>query len=131
MSFVSLQHELRAGDADILDPAGVRRLGEQFADFADTAAVIAALDLVIAVDTSVAHLAAAMGRPLWLLPSFGGLALWVVQGRHDSPWYPTVRLFRQTAPGDWCGAIEAVGSCPRRHHPPTPERLALPAFRWT
>ena len=52
-----------------------------------------------------------------------------VQGRHDSPWYPTVRLLRRIAPGDWCGAIAAL--VPLADIPPTPERLAPPAFRWT
>ena len=73
-------------------------------DFADTAALVAALDLVISVDTSVAHLAAGLGKPVWLLSRFDGCWRWLLD-RDDSPWYPTVRLYRQGAPGDWEPAI--------------------------
>jgi hypothetical protein len=75
--------------------------------FDDTAAIIAHLDLVITVDTSVAHLAAAMGKPVWILSRFDGCWRWL-KDRDDSPWYPTVRLFRQTRPGDWNEVIERV-----------------------
>ncbi len=78
-------------------------------DFADTAALIANLDLVIAVDTAVAHLAAALGRPTWILLSAVPDWRWLL-GRDDSPWYPTVRLFRQPAPGDWPAAVAAVAA---------------------
>ncbi|MFN7306396.1 MAG: glycosyltransferase family 9 protein, partial [Acetobacteraceae bacterium] len=67
-------------------------------DFADTAALISALDLVIAVDTSVAHLAAALGKQVWLMLPFTPDLRWLL-GRDDSPWYPGVRLFCQTRPG--------------------------------
>lgn len=77
-------------------------------DFQDTAEIIAGLDLVITVDTSIAHLAGAMGKPVWvLLPAWGACWRWM-QGRSDSPWYPTARLFRQTTPGDWAGVIARV-----------------------
>ncbi|WP_330995697.1 glycosyltransferase family 9 protein [Burkholderia territorii] len=76
-------------------------------DFADTAALIECLDLVITVDTSVAHLAGALGKPVWILSRFDGCWRWL-QNRDDSPWYPTARLFRQTRPGDWDGVIERV-----------------------
>jgi hypothetical protein len=69
-------------------------------DFADTAALVENLDLVIAVDTSTAHLAGAMGKPVWLLNRFDSCWRWMT-GRTDSPWYPTLRLFRQPVPGDW------------------------------
>lgn len=69
-------------------------------DFADTAALVGGLDLVISVDTSTAHLAAAMGKPVWLLSRFDGCWRWL-SGRDDSPWYPTLRLYRQPAAGDW------------------------------
>ncbi len=69
-------------------------------DFADTAALIANLDLVISVDTSVAHLAGALGKPVWILSRFDGCWRWLEE-REDSPWYPTARLYRQVSPGHW------------------------------
>jgi tetratricopeptide (TPR) repeat protein len=69
-------------------------------DFADTAALIANLDLVISVDSAVAHLAAALGKPVWLLDRFDPCWRWL-SGRRDSPWYPGLRIYRQPAPGDW------------------------------
>jgi hypothetical protein len=77
-------------------------------DFADTAALVANLDLVISVDTAVAHLAGALGRPFWLLNRFDSCWRWLA-GRDDSPWYPTLRLFRQTRPGDWTDVVARVG----------------------
>ncbi|RQH05993.1 tetratricopeptide repeat protein [Paraburkholderia dinghuensis] len=86
-------------------------------DFADTAALIMNLDLVIAVDTAVAHLAGALGKPVWILVPVNGEWRWL-EKRADSPWYPTARLFRQHALGDWRGAIEslrdALGEKPKR-----------------
>lgn len=90
----------RAGPGMVDMMAGVR-------DFADTAARVAALDLVVSVDTAVAHLAATMGKPVWLLSRFRGCWRWL-QGRADTPWYPTMRIIRQDRPGDWSGAMEAV-----------------------
>ncbi|SAK69048.1 TPR repeat-containing protein [Caballeronia calidae] len=73
---------------------------DEIADFADTAALVAALDLVICVDTSVAHLAGAMGRRVWLLNRH--LGCWRrLRDREDTPWYPNMRIFNQKAPGDW------------------------------
>jgi ADP-heptose:LPS heptosyltransferase len=69
-------------------------------DFAETAAAVSRLDLVMSVDTSVAHLAGALGRPIWLLLPHLSEWRWLLE-RNDSPWYPTARLFRQRAPGDW------------------------------
>jgi ADP-heptose:LPS heptosyltransferase len=86
---------------------GVRQLGQEFADFSDTAAVIALLDLVVAVDTSVAHLAGAMGKGVALLIPFSPDWRWLLH-RTDSPWYPTMRLFRQTKIGDWDGVVERL-----------------------
>lgn len=80
---------------------------EQLTDFADTTALIANLDLIISVDTSVAHLAGAMGKPVWLLSRFDGCWRWLVD-REDSPWYPTMKIFRQASPGDWGGVIGQV-----------------------
>jgi len=77
------------------------------ADFADTAALLANLDLVISVDTAVAHVAGAMGKPVWLLDRFDPCWRWLA-GRRDSPWYPTLRLYRQTTPGDWAPVLAEV-----------------------
>ncbi|MDP3761247.1 MAG: tetratricopeptide repeat protein [Ramlibacter sp.] len=83
---------------------GLRDLGAALGDFADTAALIENLDLVVTVDTSVAHLAGALGRPVWVLLPHNPDWRWLL-GRDDSPWYPTCRLFRQDAPGRWDDAI--------------------------
>ncbi len=104
LDFVSLQKDVGAADAAILRERGVARLGPQFADFADTAAIVDALDLVITVDTSVAHLAGAMGKPVWMLVPFASDWRWL-HARTDSPWYPSMRLFRQTAIGDWSAPV--------------------------
>ena len=85
-------------------------------DFADTAALIEALDLVITADTAVAHLAATLGKPTWILNRFDACWRWLID-RGDSPWYPTVRLFRQPAPGDWQTAINAVAAAFRDFTP--------------
>lgn len=92
-------------------PAGLSclNLGPQLGDFADTAAVISQLDLLISVDTAVAHLAGALGKPCWLLlPAYKTDWRWLT-GRDDSPWYPgTLRLFRQNQPGDWGPVVREV-----------------------
>ncbi|MFM0053931.1 glycosyltransferase family 9 protein [Caballeronia grimmiae] len=80
---------------------------DEVKDFADTAALIACLDLVISVDTSVAHLAAAMGKPVWLLNRFGGCWRWL-RNREDRPWYPTMRIFTQKERGNWDEVFERV-----------------------
>ena len=81
-------------------------------DFADTAGLVAGLDLVITVDTSVAHLAGALGKPTWVLIAFAPDWRWLLD-RDDSPWYPTVRLFRQPAPGDWAEPIGRLAAAVR------------------
>ena len=83
------------------------RFEHAFRDFADTAAVIAQLDAVIAVDTAVAHLAGAMGKPLLLLLPFAADFRWLRE-RRDSPWYPTARLYRQPEFGDWASVVATV-----------------------
>ena len=87
--------------------AGVTDLAAEFADYADTARALQALDLVITVDTSVAHLAGAMGKPVWILLPAVPDWRWLLK-RRDSPWYPAARLFRQDAPGDWASVIASV-----------------------
>ena len=107
--FVSLQSEIRDADLPLLAklPA-LLRLEDELADFADTAAVIAELDLVIAVDTAVAHLAGSLGKPVWILLPYVLDWRWMLD-REDSPWYPSARLFRQTALGDWDSVIARLG----------------------
>jgi Tfp pilus assembly protein PilF len=108
VQFVSLQHDLREDDAPFLQSrADVFQIGQEFSDFADTAAAIAQLDAVISVDTAIAHLAGAMGKPLLLLLPFAADFRWLRE-RRDSPWYPTARLSRQPQFGDWAGAVEAL-----------------------
>lgn len=90
---------------------------DEIADFADTAALIDNLDLVISVDTSVAHLAAAMGKPVWLLNRFAGCWRWLY-GRDDSPWYPGLRLFTQARRADWDDVLARVASALTQTFPP-------------
>ncbi|BBK44656.1 hypothetical protein STVA_46760 [Allostella vacuolata] len=110
VDFVSLQFGARGRDrqgqpfADrMLDPMGEVR------DFADTAAIVEQLDLVVTVDTAMAHLAGALGRPVWVLSRFDGCFRWLTD-REDSPWYPTMRLFRQTTSLDWERPIRQVAA---------------------
>jgi len=107
LDFVCIQKEVSAADAAILDRHGVLALGREFEDFSDTAAVLAMVDLLITVDTSVAHLAGALGRPTALLVPFSPDWRWLMH-RTDSPWYPTMRLYRQTMIGDWSGPLHQL-----------------------
>lgn len=108
--FHSLQKEYRGGDAALLAADGrLRDWSASLGDLADTAGLVGALDLVVTVDTAVAHLAGGMGKPTWLLLPFGPDYRWLLH-RADSPWYPTMRLFRQPAPGDWGAVVAAVSS---------------------
>jgi tetratricopeptide (TPR) repeat protein len=108
VAWVSLQKGAREADA-LAPPTGMELLGlgAELADFVDTAAAITALDLVIAVDTSVAHLAGALGAPVWTLHGFGKYWLWGADGTR-TPWYPTMRLFRQSEPNRWDGLFAQV-----------------------
>jgi tetratricopeptide (TPR) repeat protein len=108
LAFVSLQHEVREEDAALLQTrTDVLPIGAKFTDFADAAAAIAPLDAVIAVDTAVAHLAGAMGKPLLLLLPFAADFRWL-RLRADSPWYPSARLLRQPQFGDWDGVVKVL-----------------------
>lgn len=106
--FISLQKERTLEElAEIPNDAALLEPPMDLSDLGDTAALIANLDLVITVDTVIAHLAGAMGKPVWLLLSRGADWRWLGD-RDDSPWYPTARLFRQVVLGDWDGVISSV-----------------------
>ena len=108
VTFVSLQKDVRSHDrATLAARADILHCGEELRDFDDTAAWIEAMDLVISVDTSVAHLAGALGKPVWVLLPYAPDWRWLLE-REDSPWYPTARLFRQPRSGDWDGVLLAV-----------------------
>jgi hypothetical protein len=104
-TLVSLQREVRAADASVLQERGdLTHFGGDLKDFSDTAALVANLDLVISVDTSVAHLAGALGKPVWILLPLIPDWRWLLD-RDDSPWYPTARLFRQDGSRRWDSAF--------------------------
>jgi hypothetical protein len=108
IAFVSLQNELSPADAAALGGhANVIPLGGELRDFADTAAVVSLLDIVVSADTATVHLAGALGRPVWVLLPFLPDFRWLLEC-DDSPWYPTARLFRQPRPGDWESVLARV-----------------------
>ncbi len=111
VSFVSLQKDLapdeRAAAQSFLP---LTDWTDELTNFDQTASLVAALDLVIGVDTAVVHLAGALGRPVWLLNRFDPCWRWL-RDREDSPWYPTLRQFRQTVSGDWAGPLQQVAAC--------------------
>jgi len=108
MRCFSLQTEIRAADGETLTGLpNLIELGSGFRDFADTAAVIALLDVVISVDTAVAHLAGALGKPVLILLPYAADFRWM-RSRDDTPWYPTAKLLRQPAFGDWDSVITRV-----------------------
>jgi len=105
---VSLQKDVRDADRDVLKANPVfLDFRNELKDFADTAALVSLLDLVVTVDTVPAHLAGALGKPVWVLLPFSPDWRWLLD-REDSPWYPTARLFRQPAFGDWEGVVQRV-----------------------
>jgi Flp pilus assembly protein TadD len=110
VSFYALQKGPGAIETQSL-PAGMRLidLGPYQSDIADTAAIVANLDLVLSVDTSVAHLAGALGKPVWILLQYMPDWRWLLE-REDSPWYPTARLFRQSAFNDWTPVLQRVAA---------------------
>jgi tetratricopeptide (TPR) repeat protein len=107
-TFFSLQAGPAAGQISSCGSGDqVVDLAPQFGDFADTAAAMSCLDLVITVDTAVAHLAGALAKPVWVLLPFAADWRWLLR-REDSPWYPSMRLYRQAAPGDWGSVLQRV-----------------------
>jgi ADP-heptose:LPS heptosyltransferase len=105
---VSLQKDVPEADREALRSASrILDISGGLTDFAETAAVISQLDLVISVCTSVAHLAGALSKPVWILLSATADWRWLID-RQDSPWYPSARLFRQETPGDWSGVVSQV-----------------------
>ncbi|PTB22444.1 glycosyltransferase [Trinickia symbiotica] len=107
IDWISLQKVVRNSDAATLDRSPIRNFDTDIRDFSDTAALIQSLDLVISVDTAVAHLAGALNRPVWILLTHIGEWRWLSE-REDSPWYPSARLFRQSARGGWQDVVESV-----------------------
>lgn len=94
---------------EVADEMSVINLGEKFNDFADTAAAVENMDLIVSVDTSVLHLAGAMAKPTWALIAYVLDWRWLLD-RDDSPWYPTVRLFRQKKLGDWDDVLNRIAT---------------------
>ncbi len=109
LSLYSLQWGEGAAQLASQPQLGIRDFGDAIRDFSEMAALAASLDVVISVDTSVTHLAGAMGTPAWLLAAHAPEWRWLLD-RDDSPWYPSVRIFRQQKNGDWPGVIERVAA---------------------
>jgi tetratricopeptide (TPR) repeat protein len=108
VTFISLQKEVRAADVPTLkEGTEITHFGHELENFSDTAALISHLDLVISVDTAIAHLAGALGKPVWILLTHVPDWRWLLD-RDDSPWYPTARLFRQSETREWNGVIARV-----------------------
>ncbi len=108
VDFYILQKEVSSTDLEWLNSqTKIYNLGSNFHDLADTAAAIKQLDLVITIDTVIAHLAGALGKPVWVMLNFDSDWCWLVN-RKDSPWYPTMRLFRQNKFNDWQGVCLEV-----------------------
>jgi len=113
LEYVSAQRNVPDSDRSALAAARhVREWTSELHDFSDTAALVEALDLVISVDTSVVHLAGSLGRPCWVMLAFHPDWRWLLE-RDDSPWYPSLRLFRQQQRGDWAGVLAHVAAALR------------------
>ena len=105
--YLSLQQTVSQEERDLMQSFGVQHVDNSLNSFDDTAGLCAHLDLIISVDTAVAHLAGALGKPVWLLLPFNPDWRWLL-ARADSPWYPSMRLFRQSRLNDWQGVLESV-----------------------
>jgi hypothetical protein len=113
VDFFSLQKGAAAAQLQEGGFAGrITDWSDDLSDFAETAALVTQLDLVIGVDTSVIHLAGALARPVWVLSRYDGCWRWL-RGRDDSPWYPTLRLFRQERPQDWAPTVARLAAALR------------------
>ncbi len=108
-TFVSLQKDVRDRDKEVLSATNIVDMTEGLSDFDQTSALVCCLDLVISVDTSVAHLAGGLGRPVWILLPYTPDYRWMLD-REDSPWYPTARLFRQTETREWSSVLDRMRS---------------------
>lgn len=109
VKWISLQKNRGAGDSpEEIASSGLTDWTSDLTDYAETAGLIESLDLIVSVDTSVAHLAGAMNKPVWVMIPFAPDWRWLLE-RTDSPWYPGLRLFRQGEYGDWSGVIDAIG----------------------
>lgn len=107
-NWISLQTDVRDSDRPVLNANGqIKDFGAELGDFRATAALVQDMDLVITVDTALAHLAGALGKPVWILLPFSPDWRWMLE-RQDTPWYPSARLFRQTRIGDWDNVIARV-----------------------
>jgi hypothetical protein len=108
IALVSLQKDVRPQDRGFLSRHAARlpHFGAELVDFLETAALASRMDLVVSSDTSVAHLACALGLPTFILLAYRADWRWLAEG--DCPWYPQARLFRQSKPGDWAGVIARV-----------------------
>ena len=113
IDWIVLQPELSADERAALDAhpraASIHRFDKRIGDFADTAAIIERLDAVVSIDTSIAHLAGALRKPLWLMLPFAADWRWFA-GETRSPWYPGATLVRQPQPGAWGEVVEAVAN---------------------
>jgi len=105
--YVSLQKEVREVDKEVLEFSGVKHYEDELKDFTDTAALCESMDLVISVDTSVAHMAAAMGKTTWVLLPFAPDWRWLLD-REDSPWYESIKLYRQDESREWLSVLKRV-----------------------
>ncbi len=109
LEYICLQKELRPADQDAMQANPIRFFGAHIQDFSDTAALCDMVELVISVDTSVAHLAGALGKPTWILLPYAPDWRWMLD-RDDSPWYPSARLYRQGSDRSWTPVLERVAS---------------------
>jgi ADP-heptose:LPS heptosyltransferase len=105
--YISLQKVLREGDLQLLSNNSIRHFGEELSDFSDTAALCDLMDVVVSVDTGVAHLSGALGKLTWVLLPYKSDFRWLLD-RDDSPWYPSVKLYRQSEGKRWDEVIDII-----------------------